>query len=180
MAVATARSRSASSSTMKGSDPPSSRTVFFNSRPAREATSLPAASLPVSVTAAIRRSRRRSEDQRSGNQQALEKYPPGIPLAEQLLDSQGTPGTLDACFRMAACRHQRRRGKAEHCQKGKFQGITARIVPGACIGCSSGLRRTRASHRQGTALRSRIVLAVHAHFSISLPPRQLACPFRKS
>ena len=49
--VLTASSRSASSRTMYGSEPPSSSTVFLNAAPACAATALPAGVLPVSVTA---------------------------------------------------------------------------------------------------------------------------------
>ena len=47
-------SRSASASTMNGSEPPSSSTVFFSAWPASVATAAPARSLPVRVTAATR------------------------------------------------------------------------------------------------------------------------------
>ncbi len=57
-AVATARCRSADGMTMNGSLPPSSSTLFFSARPARLATSRPARSLPVSVTALTRASPR--------------------------------------------------------------------------------------------------------------------------
>ncbi len=53
-AVRTAASRSAVAVTTKGSEPPSSSTVFFSARPAADATDMPAYSLPVSVTAAMR------------------------------------------------------------------------------------------------------------------------------
>ena len=52
--VDTAAARSADSSTMNGSDPPSSSTLLLSMRPAVAATEPPARSLPVSVTAAIR------------------------------------------------------------------------------------------------------------------------------
>ncbi len=55
-ATLAAFARSASGSTIKGSEPPSSSTHFFISRPAVSATWLPAFSLPVSVTALIRAS----------------------------------------------------------------------------------------------------------------------------
>ena len=50
-ATSTARSRSASSRMMKGSEPPSSSTVFLICAPAAAATDRPAGSLPVRVTA---------------------------------------------------------------------------------------------------------------------------------
>ena len=55
-AVATARSRSALARTRNGSLPPSSRTLFLRCAPAAVAMLRPAASLPVTVTAAIRSS----------------------------------------------------------------------------------------------------------------------------
>ena len=42
------------SSTMNGSDPPSSRTTFLRLRPATSATAVPARSLPVTETPATR------------------------------------------------------------------------------------------------------------------------------
>jgi hypothetical protein len=50
-------SRSASASTMNGSEPPSSITEGFNASPAAAATARPAGSLPVIVAAAMRGSR---------------------------------------------------------------------------------------------------------------------------
>ena len=50
----TVLARSSLSSTMKGSDPPSSRTTFLRLRPATSATAAPARSLPVTDTAATR------------------------------------------------------------------------------------------------------------------------------
>ena len=52
----TASSRSAEGMTMNGSEPPSSSTTFFSALPAASATELPAPSLPVRVTAAMRSS----------------------------------------------------------------------------------------------------------------------------
>ena len=77
-ATVAAASRSASARTMKGSLPPSSRTVFFSAFPARSATLLPASSLPVSVTAVMRGSSIRpatAEDSMS----AVAKSPRGNP-----------------------------------------------------------------------------------------------------
>ena len=53
-AVLTAATRSALGITMNGSLPPSSSTLFLITFPAADATSLPACSLPVTVTAATR------------------------------------------------------------------------------------------------------------------------------
>ena len=55
-AIAAALSRSALGITINGSLPPSSSTVFLSERPARLATSWPAVSLPVKVTALMRES----------------------------------------------------------------------------------------------------------------------------
>ena len=55
-ATSTAFSRLASSSTMNGSEPPSSSTTGLIARPAASPTATPAASEPVRVTPAIRRS----------------------------------------------------------------------------------------------------------------------------
>ena len=52
--TAIALSRSAEGSTMKGSLPPSSRTIFLPTAPAWAATARPAPTLPVRVTAATR------------------------------------------------------------------------------------------------------------------------------
>lgn len=54
VATSAARSTSAEGITTKGSLPPSSRTVFFSSRPAIWAMDRPAGSLPVSVAARTR------------------------------------------------------------------------------------------------------------------------------
>ena len=53
-AACTVLARSSLSSTMKGSDPPSSRTTFLRLRPATSATAAPARSLPVTDTPATR------------------------------------------------------------------------------------------------------------------------------
>ncbi len=52
-APATTKSIFALSKTIKASEPPSSNTNFFSSEPAIDATFLPAASLPVRLTAFI-------------------------------------------------------------------------------------------------------------------------------
>ena len=54
----TVSSRSSVSSTISGSDPPSSRTAFLRFRPASVATEMPACSLPVSDTPTMRGSAR--------------------------------------------------------------------------------------------------------------------------
>ena len=53
-AALTVLSRFSPSSTMNGSDPPSSRMTFFRLRPATSATAVPARSLPVTETPAMR------------------------------------------------------------------------------------------------------------------------------
>ena len=55
-ATSMVRSRSASSRTMNGSEPPSSSTNFLHTLPAAQATLCPARTLPVNVTARMRAS----------------------------------------------------------------------------------------------------------------------------
>ena len=71
-AVSTARGRSALGSTMNGSLPPSSSTVFLRCLPAAPRRRCPAPSLPVSVTAATRGSAMIAADPLGADQQRLE------------------------------------------------------------------------------------------------------------
>ncbi len=129
-AVATARSRSALGITMKGSLPPSSRTAFFRFRPASAAIARPAASLPVTVTAATRESaiRRGTTPEPTSS---VWKTPPGAPARRNRSSSASAPcGTFDACLSSATL-PAASAGAAKRitCQKGKFQGITASTTP---------------------------------------------------
>src|SRR6266850_5085501 len=128
--VAAAKSRSASSRTTYGSLPPNSRTVFFNARPAAAATERPAGALPVSVTARTCGIAMIGPTAEAGTRSEV-KRPSGSP-ASRKIDSMASeqPETLDACFsRQAFPAIKAGAAKRKTCQKGKFQGITARTTP---------------------------------------------------
>ncbi len=135
-AVRAARGRSASARTMNGSLPPSSRTVFLSSRPARSATWLPARSLPVSVTAVTRGSAMSAGTAAEPTSMLL-NAPSGRPAARNRASiSSAQRGTLDACFKRPTLPAMSAgAAKRNTCQKGKFHGITASTGP-------SGSKRT--------------------------------------
>ena len=115
---------------MNGSLPPSSSTTFFRCRPAWLATSAPANSLPVSVTAATRGSAT-SPGTSGTSASSVWKTPGGKPARPRMSSiSSAHCGTFDACFSSttlpaisagAATRNT--------CQNGKFHGMIARIAP---------------------------------------------------
>src|SRR5262249_48226048 len=125
-ATLAATSRSASSRTMNGSLPPSSSTVFFRAFPARSATLLPASSLPVSVTAAMRGSSIRpaaAEDGRGRDERGREEPSRESRLAEHFLDLKRAPRHVGGVLEDAGVAgHERRRGEAEHLPEGEVPG----------------------------------------------------------
>jgi hypothetical protein len=96
---AAACSMSASSSTTKGSEPPSSRTDVFSSRPAIAATLDPARSEPVSVTPRTRGSASICSTP-STSLSTVWNVPSGKPVsANSSAMRSAQPGTLGACLR---------------------------------------------------------------------------------
>ena len=128
--VSTATSRLAEGRTMKASEPPSSRTDFLMSQPAWAATARPAASEPVTVTAATRGSVRRCSTWRASMRRVW-KTPRGKPARRTRASMASAHcGTLEACLRrptLPAMSAGARKRKT--CQRGKFQGMTARMTP---------------------------------------------------
>jgi hypothetical protein len=98
-APAAACSMSASSSTTKESEPPSSRTDVFSSRPAIAATLDPARSEPVSVTPRTRGSARICSTA-STSLSTVWNVPSGKPVSGSSSAMRSAqPGTLGACVR---------------------------------------------------------------------------------
>ncbi len=129
-AVAAAASTSALARTRNGSLPPSSSTAFLISPPALAPTLTPAPSLPVSVTAATRGSSM-SAPTRSDPTRSAWKAPSGKP-ASRKIDSiaRAHCGTFEACLRSPTLPAMSAgAAKRKTCQKGKFQGMTARTGP---------------------------------------------------
>gem|GEM_PF-6022221 len=115
---------------MKGSEPPSSSTVFLMSHPAWAAMARPAASEPVTVTAATRLSERRPSTWRASMRRVW-KLPRGKPARRMRASiSRAHWGTLEACLSRATLPAMRAgAAKRKTCQRGKFQGMTARTTP---------------------------------------------------
>ncbi len=129
-AVAIARGRSALASTMNGSLPPSSSTVFLMCLPAVDATSRPAPSLPVRVTAATRSSAMIAATA-SDPTSSVWNTPTGAPArANRSASASAHCGTFDACLSRPTL-PAASAGAANRitCQNGKFQGITASTAP---------------------------------------------------
>ena len=129
-ATDTARSRSADGRTMNGSLPPSSRTTFLPTAPAWAATARPAPTLPVSVTAATRRSAMTAGTW-SVPINSVWRTPSGAP-ARRIRSSRRSAvrGTLGACLRRptlpAITAGARNRAT---CHRGKFHGMMASTTP---------------------------------------------------
>ena len=128
--VRAAASTSASASTRYASLPPSSRTLFLTRLPAFAATALPAATLPVRVTAAICGSSRIPAT-RSLPTSKVAKSPFGSPASRSTLSmASAQPGTLPACLSTTAFPAISAGAAARKtCQNGKFHGITASTTP---------------------------------------------------
>ena len=127
----TQASRSADGVTMKGSEPPSSSTLFLTACPAADATDMPARSLPVSVTAAIRGSSISPAMSLDSTKQVGEHPVGQAGPAEQVLDAASAVcGTFDACLsRPTLPTISAGAAKRITCHRGKFHGMTARTGP---------------------------------------------------
>ena len=137
-AAAAAAETSASASTRNGSLPPSSITVFFSAAPAWAATIRPAASLPVSVTAAMVGCSMIALITGVSTSSVV-NTPSGKPASTNSFSSSSAmPLTLGACFSTPTL-PAIRLGAAKRitCQSGKFQGMIASTGP-------SGSKRTNA------------------------------------
>ena len=113
--------------------PPSSSTHFLSAAPAAAPTARPAASLPVRVTAATRSSAMRPATASEPTSRVV-KQPSGKPARRNTSSSsRAVWGTLEACFKRPTLPAMRA-GAANRttCQRGKFQGITARTGPSGC------------------------------------------------
>ena len=123
-------SRSASSSMIYGSLPPSSSTVFFKHSAAVLATFLPAGSLPVRVTAFTKGWRINSSTS-PDLMCRLVNSPFGKPLLSKISSmAAAQPGTFEACLsRPPLPAINAGAANRNTCQKGKFQGMTAKIIP---------------------------------------------------
>ena len=155
-AAAMAVSSEAEGMTMKGSLPPSSRTDFLMSHPACAAMARPVDSLPVTVTAATRSSASTISTWLA-SMRSVWKLPRGKPARRTRASMASAHwGTLEACLSrptLPAIRAGARKRKT--CQKGKFQGMTARMTP-------SGSQRTVASRggaSSGSGARMRAAFA---------------------
>ncbi len=129
-AVCTVASRSAEGSTMNGSEPPSSRTLFFSACPAVAATDMPALSLPVRVTAATRGSSMIAATSLLSTKRLL-KAPSGRPARRNRSSMRSAVcGTLEACLSSPTLPTMRAgAAKRTTCHSGKFQGMMARTTP---------------------------------------------------
>ena len=129
-AVFTATSRSALGSTMKGSLPPSSSTVFLIAFPAALATCPPAAVLPVSVTAATRGSSI-TPFTCSVSIKRVWKTPSAKPARRKISSiASAHRGTLLECLSSPTFpATSAGAAKRKTCQKGKFHGMIASTGP---------------------------------------------------
>jgi hypothetical protein len=126
--------RSASASTMNGSEPPSSSTHFLSARPAAAPTAAPTRSLPVSVTS-LRRgspiSRSLASPTDASPTSRVRNRPAGAPAAVRSCSMASAHwGTLGECFSRAAL-PAISAGAANRstCQNEKFQGMMASTTP---------------------------------------------------
>ncbi len=128
--AAAAASRSASSRMIEGSDPPNSSTAFLRFSPAFEATARPAASEPVTVTAATFGFSITSATLEPGITR-VEKQPSGSPAASKTSSmARAQPVTFEACLSTQVFPAiSAGAAKRKTCQRGKFQGMMARITP---------------------------------------------------
>ena len=115
---------------MNASEPPSSSTLFLSAPPAAAPTDMPARSLPVSVTAAIRGSAMRSAMSLDSTKR-LVNAPSGRPARRNRSSmASAVCGTLDACLSRPTL-PSIKAGAANRmtCHMGKFHGITASTGP---------------------------------------------------
>ena len=130
MAVLIAAPISALGSTMKGSEPPSSMTLFLMCLPACSATLEPAPSDPVSVTA-LTRSSAITRAMRPGLMSKVWNAPSGKPARRKMSSrASAQRDTLEACLRRPTLPAIRAgAAKRTTCQDGKFHGMMARTGP---------------------------------------------------
>ncbi len=108
---------------MNGSLPPSSSTLFLSARPARLATSRPARSLPVRVTALTRSSARIGGHLIDLDQERLEHAVGAAGVLEHRLDRQTALRHVRRVFEEHhVSRQQRRRCEPEHLPERKVPG----------------------------------------------------------
>ena len=115
---------------MKGSEPPSSSTVFFRLRPARSAMREPVSELPVSVTARMRGSSMSGSIAPPATS-TVRSSPCGNPASLNASSiASADRGTFEACLSTAPFPAMNAgAAKRTTCQNGKFHGITARTTP---------------------------------------------------
>ena len=140
---------------MKGSLPPSSSTDFLISQPACAAMARPAASLPVTVTAATRSSARTDSTWRDFDEQRLEGAAGKAGAADQRLDGERALRDVRRVLEQAdVAGHQRGREEAEDLPEGEVPGHDgehdAERVPAhvAVVGSRSGWARGRGCARR--------------------------------
>ena len=129
-AVLSALSKFALGITIKASLPPSSSTLFFICRAAVLATSIPAVSLPVSVTAFTRGSPI-TFSTCAGSIRSVWKTPSSNPARQSICSiASAHCGTFEACFSKPTL-PAIKAGAANRntCQNGKFHGMMARTGP---------------------------------------------------
>lgn len=101
--------------------PPGSIPIFLSSSPHRFATCQPASVLPVSVTARISGFCNTASILLLFIRSVLNTPAGNHAFLKIASTRKPQPGTIEECFSAAA--------KRNTCQKGKFQGITPRMIP---------------------------------------------------
>ena len=180
-AVRTAASRSAEASTMKGSEPPSSSTVFLRASPAAAATDMPAGSLPVSVTAAMRGSWMSAATSSDGTKR-LVKTPSGRPARRNRssMASGGLRHVRRVLEQPDVAHHERRRGEADHLphrEVPRHDGQHGADAAGS--GRTTSTRWWRSARRPAAPRRCRRTSAGRRRTWTPRPwPRRTSCPSR--
>jgi len=132
-AVLTASSRSTDGITMNGSLPPSSITVGLISSPQMAATDWPAGSLPVSVAALTRGSRRMASTALDDTSSVWKQFSGKPPRAITSDRYSADCGTFEACLsRPTLPAISAGAANRTACHSGKFHGITASTTPSGC------------------------------------------------
>ena len=123
-------SRRASARTTNGSDPPSSMTAFLMWAPARAPTAAPARAEPVRVTPRTARWATASGTSPVSTRSTRSRFGGNPASVKSPSRAMATPVTLGACLTARALPAARIGAAARMtCQKGKFQGMTARMTP---------------------------------------------------
>ena len=119
-ATLAAASTSTSSRMTYASEPPSSSTHFFSTEPAAVATLRPAATLPVSVTAATLSSLIRASTSLLGRSSGPEQVTGHAGFMKHFLNRERAAGHIARMLqKRSVASHQRRRGKAEDLPEGE-------------------------------------------------------------